>query len=530
MSTTLGTTRGIALAAPHTAAVDAAREVIGGGGNAVDAALAAAAALTVVYPHMCSIGGDAISLLRTPDGDVSCVNSTGAYGSGWLPERWGAAESLPVTGPLTVSVPGAAAGWGELWRRAGSAPIAAILAPAIRLATEGMTISEGLAAALVADAERLRLDPGMRMTFFDGEDPLPAGALVTQPALAATLLTLAEEGFEALYRGPLAVDLAASLAELGVPVTLDDLGAHQAIVEPPLVADLPGVRVATAPPNSQGFTFLRTLGAVEAGGGWRSLDPAVLAELFHAGDRLRDEVLADPLVADVDVAPLLDPAALAEARAEAERHAAGGGRPEAAATPRPGGDTIAVTVVDADGTALSLIQSVFHAFGSLILEPRTGLVLHNRAAFFTLDPASPNVLAAGKRPAHTLVPVIVTTADGSVAAHGTMGGKAQSQIHAQLLRRTMLGDAPPAAVAAPRFIVGGTEAGDTEDRIFVEGGHEPGLVAALQRTGMRLVTAAGRDSEAGHAMIARLAGTGELSAGADPRSDGGVLVTAGADA
>jgi gamma-glutamyltranspeptidase len=184
-------------------------------------------------------------------------------------------------------------------------------------------------------------------------------------------------------------------------------------------------------------------------------------------------------------------------------------------------------VVDADGTALSLIQSVFHAFGSLLLEPRTGLVLHNRAAFFSLDPASPNVLAPGKRPGHTLVPVIVSADDGTVAAHGTMGGKAQSQIHAQLLRRTMLGDDPAAAVAAPRFIVGGTEVGDTEDRIFVEGGHEPSLIAALHRTGMRLVVTDGLDSEAGHAMIARRDSSGALSAGADPRSDGAVLVAEG---
>ncbi|WP_291041370.1 gamma-glutamyltransferase [Herbiconiux sp.] len=520
-------TPGVALAAPHLDAVDAARRIVAEGGTAIDAAVAAAAVLTVVYPHMCSAGGDLIALVRTPDGVETCVNASGAYGSARpVEELFDGVATMPVAGPLTVSVPGVVAGWAELLERWGALSAAQVLAPAIALARDGMVVSPGLAKALQVDREGLAADPGMRAIFFDGDLPAAAGTLVRQPALAATLEALARDGLRSYYTGEVAQTLAQGFAELGVPVTEADLAAHTVRLEEPIGLSVDGLHVSTAGPNSQGYTMLRTLGAAEvlSPAGITGLDAAVLAELFHSGDVLRDAELADPLVVDVDVQGVLSPDGLAEAAEQAVTSARTGERAVSAVTPRPGGDTVAVAAIADDGTAISLIQSVFHSFGSLLLEPTTGLVLHNRAAFFTLQEGAPNRVAAGKRPAHTLLPVIVRDAEGAVAAHGTMGGKAQSQIHTQLVLRVLEGADPATAVSAPRFIVGGLDKGTTNDYVMVEADLDDGTRSELERGRLRIVAGSVHDSDAGHSMIARRAADGTLSAGADPRSDGGVLL------
>jgi len=518
----------IAIAAPHDAAVRAAADIVAAGGNAVDAALAAAAALTVVYPHMCSLGGDMIAIVRLPDGDRICVNSTGAYGSASpLDTLLGGRESMPVEGPLTVSVPGAVAGWKALHDAWGLLPVDRLLLPAIELAAAGTRVSPGLAEAVEDDADVLRADAGMRSIFFPEGRALTAGADLVQPQLEQTLRALARDGLGSFYIGETASRLAAGLAALGVPVTAADLARHEPRFEQPIARRFGGLRVSTAPPNSQGFTMLRTLGALRTPDtGELSTDAGLLAELFHSGDRIRDMTLADPRFAPVDVDGMLQPEGLRRAREDAERSLRTGVREPGVVTPRPGGDTVAVTVVDADGTAISLIQSVFHSFGSKLLEPSTGVVLHNRAAFFQLEPGHPNEIAIGKRPAHTLMPVIVESPDGTVAAHGTMGGKAQAQIHTQLLLRVAEGATPQQAVSAPRLIVGDSEHGtDDRDSVLVEPGISATAQAELAETTLELRLGHEYDSGAGHAMIARRDPDGRLSAGADPRSDGGVHIS-----
>lgn len=523
MNTVPSTTQSVAIAAPHFAAVEAAREVTAAGGNAIDAAVAAAAVLTVVYPHMCSVGGDVIALIRKPDGQQVCINASGAYGS--APEAAAAlAETggnMPILGPLTVSVPGAVSGWAALLEHGGSLPVADVLAPAIRLARDGMIVSPGLAEGIELDKATLLQDEGMRSMFFVDGAPRRAGDIIVQSALAETLAQLAEEGLDSMYRGAVADRLAAGFKALGVPVTEQDLASHRPSIESALTRSFGPLTVSTAAPNSQGYTMLRNLGAVFA----HTNDPAsvnagLLAELFYSSDALRDNQLADPRFVDVDVDAELSEEALARAVSSAQNSLEGNGRPQFARTPRPGGDTVGVAAVSADGTAVSLIQSVFHSFGSQLLEPGTGLVLHNRAAFFSLDPTSPNQLQPGKRPAHTLVPVIVEHEDGTVAAHGTMGGKAQSQIHTQLILRYLQGLTPLGMVAAPRFIVGGLEAGSSNDRIMIEPLLENDRAAEIRGTTMTVTLGKELDSDAGHSMVARRNADGSLDAGADPRSDG----------
>lgn len=517
----------VALAAPHRDAVHAARGVIEQRGNAIDAALAAAAVLTVVAPHMCSLGGDLIALVRAPDGSEVCVNASGAYGSAVPVEKlFAGLVQMPISGPLTVSVPGLVSGWAVLLERWGSLTLGEILAPAIALARDGMAVSPGLAETLVEESASLRGDAGIGSLFYPGGAPAVAGQVIVQPALADTLQTLAQDGLDSFYAGHTAERLARAFEGLGVPVTGADLAAHKARVEPPLALDLEKLRISTAGPNSQGFTFLRSLGALHllGAGDLSSVDADILAELLYSGDALRDAALADPLVAAVDVDAELSTDALRRAGEQATRAASGGERTASPASLRPGGDTVAVTAVGADGSAISLIQSVFHSFGAGILEPTTGVVLHNRAAFFTLEEGSPNRIAPGKRPAHTLTPVLIEHRDGAIAAHGTMGGKAQSQIQVQLALRVLGGSSPAEAVAAPRFVVGGLELGSANDYVFREADLERDACAQLERGSLRVVVGEPRDSSVGHSMIARRSAQGELSAGADPRSDGGVVV------
>ena len=508
----------IAVAAPHPAAVQTARDIVAAGGTVVDAAVAAAAVLTVVYPHMCSVGGDAIILLRRADATTLCLNASGAYGS--APTDLGHLAAMPTIGPRTVSVPGLVSGWAALLQRGGTLPLQTLLRPAIDLARNGFPVSPNLARALGGEAATLRQDPGCHATLFTGSRPFALGETLVQGALADTLETLARDGLMSFYQGETARRLADGLAALGVPVTADDLAGHHVSVEDPLTADFGDHTVSTAAPNSQGYALLYSLGAMRAG----LPDAGVLAEIFHAANAHRDSVLADPRWAPFDVAGLLTAHSCRDAHEQAARRAGGGTRVRKAVSGKPTGDTVGIAAVDADGTAVSLIQSVFHAFGAQLLDPGTGVLLHNRASFFSLDPASPNRVAAGKRPAHTLVPVIVEHRDGAVAAHSTMGGKAQTQIHTQLLLRSAEGLGAQDIVSAPRFIVGARRAGQTDDHVMVEPGLDPVAVEQLRRTALTVEEVDHLNDDAGHSMIARVGADGSLDAGADPRSDGTVWI------
>lgn len=510
----------LALAAPHTAALDAAEEVVRRGGTVVDAAVAAAASLTVVSPHVCSVGGDLIALIRTPDGVTTCLNASGPYGSAGTAQRLLATGGqMPQYGPTVVTVPGTVSGWQALLDIAGALPLADVLAPAIAQAAAGVPMSPGLATSLEGGADRLLADPGMRAVFAPDGDLLGAGEVLRQPALATTLEQLATDGLRSLYDGPLAGRLAQGLERLGVPVTGADLAAHRVDVCEPLEAVHRGARLLTAPPNSQGYLLLCILAALDLRDE-PDPDPALLAELFAASDALRDLELADPIAMVTDRGALVR----GEELLDAALTRLASGPPNPRSGPVPDGDTVALTAVADDGTAVSLIQSSFQGFGSGLLEPGTGMTLHNRGCFFSLVPGHPNVLAAGKRPAHTLMPVLVEYPDGALAAHGTMGGRQQPQIHTHLVHRMMNGATPQQAVSAPRFVVGSRDSNSVTDRILAESALDPQVIEHLGRSSLPVHILAGRNN-VGHAMISRLSADGSLAAGSDPRTDGGALVT-----
>jgi len=483
----------VAVAAPHPAAVDAAREAVAAGGAALDAALAAAAALTVAYPHQCSVGGDLVAIVRPPGGPAQAVLSIGAAATTVdVAALRAAGDRMPPGGPQTITVPGVVAGWAAIAALGARLPLRDLLTPAIRLAATGVPVSAGLAAAVQARLTVIRADPGLAGLLLS-PDGTPLTTLV-QPVLAETLSVIAAN-WRSFYRGHLAHQLVEGLRALGSPLAVADFAAHRAEVTEPLTTVADGVTWHAAPPPVQGATFLGIVGSAE-----------LLADARRA-QLARDALLGDPRTGPVDVDGLLlrsSPAPFAAA----------------AGAPKPAGDTVAVTAVDDDGTAVTLIQSVFQSFGSGLLEPGTGVVLHNRGSSFSLDPAHPGRIAPGARPPHTLCPTIATTTD-AVIALGCQGGRSQPWILAQLAGDVLDSTDLAGLLSRPRWIIGGREIDRHVPTLLLEPGtpDAEALTGAAAALGLAVATTAARHDDAGHAQVARLRGT-DLAAASDPRADG----------
>lgn len=491
----------IAIAAPHPAGIDAARRVSAEGGGVIDAALAAAAALTVAYPHQCSLGGDLVALVRDgARGTVRAVVSAGAAAAATDPARLrAAADRMPAGGPHTVTVPGTVAGWAELARLGARLPLARALAPATELAAHGVPVSAGLARAITGRLDVVRADPGLAALLLDeAGEPLPAGAPLRQPALAATLAELSDD-WRRFYTGPTARRLVTALRAHGSVLDAPDFAAHRAENTAPLSLTRDGVTWWAAPPPTQGAALLAVLG--------HDGDPLTAA---RQAELSRDALLGDPRTGPVDTEGLLlrtprDLAALP-------------------AGPRPAGDTVAVTAVDDEGNAVSLIQSVFQSFGSGIADPATGVVLHNRGSAFSLDAAHPGALRPGARPPHTLCPALAT-APGRVVALGCQGGRAQAWILSQVAGPLLDTPDPQALLARPRWVIGSRDLGRPHPTLVLEPGTPDAgrLTAVAGRLGLAVAGTAGPHDEAGHVQAARLRGT-TTDAASDPRADGTAAV------
>jgi gamma-glutamyltranspeptidase/glutathione hydrolase len=510
-----------AIATPHVAATRAGTAAFEEGGNAVDAALAAAVTLAVVYPHMCGVGGDLFALVQEPEGQTIALNASGA-----APRALGleavrsAHDAMSEYGPLTITVPGAVSGWAALHRLGGVLPFERAFHDAVLFARGGVEVSHSLALGLAEDPGRLAADPGLRDVFFLDGRPLGEGALLVQPALAETLERIALAGPGELYGGALGQRLVRGLAPLGSALALEDLAAHEPDLDSPLSLRYRDLHVSVVPPNSQGFVLLEMLGAVERLGADPDPlgpDAALLAEVLHAASLDRDRHNADPRFARVPVGTLLDEGHLAALADQAREMRPSGDHGRA----HPSGDTIALVAADGDGRAVSLIQSLSSGFGSGILEPSTGILLHNRGSSFSMEPSSPNALAGGKRPAHTLMPVLVHR-DGRLAAvAGSMGGGGQPQINYQNLVRVFdLGLAPEDALDAPRWLAGGMEIYNPARFVELESRVPIDVAGALADAGYELVILGERDERVGHAHLIAVGADGALQVATDPRADG----------
>ncbi|MFE6965052.1 gamma-glutamyltransferase family protein [Agromyces sp. NPDC057679] len=501
-----------AVATSHHLATEAGAAMLRAGGNAIDAAVAAAAALCVVYPNNVALGGDLVALVRSPDGDIRFVNATGrapaAQTLDALRTRHG--DALPARGIDAITVPGAVRGWQALAELGGRLDWAERLEPARRHARDGVPTAVSVARAIREERADLADDAGCRAVFLPEGAPLDEGAPLVQPALAETLDRLAERGPDEFYTGEVAARWIAGLAALGGRITEQDASQYRAVVEDPLRLEALGVEVVTAPPNTQGFSLLRTMLGVDEGDVRDPLgaDAGRLAELFRIANQVRASWLCDPDVAPLDGAELITvdvPSSTDDAR---PAH----------------GDTVGLTAVSSDGWAVSLVQSVYWAFGACVLEPATGILFQNRGTSFSLDPAHPAVFGPGLRPPHTLMPVLVLRDGRLLQAQATMGGQAQPQIHAQLLLRTLAGASAIEATSAPRWVVGVQDGGDTATTVTVESDVATPARRALDAASefaVKLVRP--RDEALGHSNVIRVTANG-IDAASDPRSDGSAIV------
>ena len=504
-----------AIATPHTAASQAGAAAFERGGTAIDAALHAATTLAVAYPHMCGVGGDLFALVQRSDGETLAISSSGRSPMGADPGALDGMSAVPIRGPVPITVPGAVAGWHALHATGARLPWADAFATPVSLAADGVAVSRSLAGSLNDPEAPFAEDPGLSAIFYSGGKPASVGDIIAQPALARTLRTLADEGPAALYGGAVGRTYAAGLAAAGSPITIEDLAAHEGSVLAPMRGAFGDLHVSVVPPNSQGFVLLQILALLERLGIDPDLDGSDagrIARVIDVANGDRDRHLADPDRMLVHPSTLVDDGHLA-ALADQTRDAA-------AATLRPDGDTIALVTADAEGNAVSLIQSLFWGFGSGILEPETGIVAQNRGACFTLQEGHPNRFAPGARPFHTLMPVLIHRAGELAGVAGTMGGYQQPQINLHTTTKTFVAGAHPGdAVAAPRWVVLGADEGRVPTQIAVEQGVPEAATAALREAGSFELT---EEDAFGHAHLIRRTPDG-FEVGSDPRADGAAV-------
>ncbi|MEN9823085.1 MAG: hypothetical protein RLZ04_1511 [Actinomycetota bacterium] len=499
-------------------ATQAGLTVLALGGNAVDAAIAANAAIAVTGPHLCGMGGDLFALVHV-DGEVHCLNASGRAGSGSDPAalRAGGNRTMPFRHDIrTVTVPGCVDGWQALHERFGSMPLDVVLAPAIALAEQGFPASPLLVGSLARVDERART--ALHVLAEQARRP---GRRVVRPGVAAALREIAAGGRDAFYLGAFGDGLRA----LGDGLySADDLARRGTDWVRPLRRAAWGVDLWTVPPNSQGYLTLGASVLAERVG--LPDDPGsehwahVLVEAAKSAGHDRPDVLHQ--AADGDA--LLDSIARREVSTEIASDLGVRTRQ---------GDTTYLCTVDGNGMGVSLIQSNASGFGSWLVEPTTGINLHNRGLGFSLDEGHPALLAPGARPPHTLSPALATRSSDLVSVFGTMGGDAQPQILLQLAARLFgHGESPAAAIHAPRWVLDGESTGfdtwtsEAGPHILLEGHCPTDWDAGLTARGHHVRRIAPYDSSFGHAQCIVRDSEGFWAGAADPR--GRVASAAGA--
>lgn len=514
--------------APHHLAAESGLAVLREGGNAVEAMLAAASTIAVVYPHMNSIGGDSFWMIHEPGGDVRAIDACGAAGQAANVERYRerGIGVLPFRGgDAAITVAGTIAGWDEAHRFSyehlgGRMPLDRLLADAIGYAEQGCAVTASQAQATADKASELAHQPGFAEKFLpDGEVPA-AGSVFRQQQLGAALRHLANRGLDDFYRGELAEGLARDLADAGSPLRLADLHAHSASWVQPLALDLESGTVYNTPFPTQGVASQMILGLMERLGvkGHDPDSPAYVHAIVEATKlafQVRNAVVTDPAHAKKGPESCLEPAFL-------DRLAACFDPDSALPWPLPpdAGDTVWLGAIDAEGRAVSFIQSIYHEFGSGVVLPQSGVLWQNRGCSFALDASALNPLAPGRKPFHTLNPPLARLRDGRTLVYGTMGGDGQPQTQAAVFGRHVLhGNDLAHAVRAPRWLLGRTWGTSTET-LKLESRFRYDLVERLIRLGHEVEVLEPYSETMGHAGALSIDGNGVITGASDPRSDG----------
>lgn len=482
------------------------------GGNAADAAVATAIALTVVEPTSNGIGSDALAMVWDGRG-LHGLNASGRSPAAWSPDRFRERGAMPLLGWDAVTVPGAVSAWVEISKRFGELPFEALFEPAIDYARRGYPVSPVISRAWSLAAERYRDFPDFGAAFLPGGSAPRPGEIFSSTDMAHTLEVIATTQGRAFYEGGLAEKIAGHARATGGLMTEQDLASHRADWVEILSVEYQGVHVHELPPNSQGIAALVMLGILTHRD-LSSLNPDS-AEAFHLQIEAMKLAFADvhrhvsdPLAMKIDCRRLLDPAYLS--RRAALIH------PEKSQEFTSGlpheGDTVYLTTADSAGMMVSYIQSNYQGFGSGIVVPGTGIALQNRGACFNLVRGHPNEVAGGKRPFHTIIPAFVTKDGRPVMSFGVMGGPMQPQGHGQLAVRIFCyGQNPQAASDAPRWQVahGG--------KLLIEEGAGDAIIGRLSRMGHDITIAPGEMF--GGAQLAYCLDDGYCAA-SDHRKDG----------
>jgi gamma-glutamyltranspeptidase/glutathione hydrolase len=512
-------------------ATEAALAVMRRGGSAVDGAIAANAVLGLTEPTGAGVGGDLFAIVWDPkEQKLYGLNASGRSPRSLTLEYFKShgLTHLPPLGPLPVTVPGAVDGWFELHARFGHLPMTDVLAPAIGYAEKGFPVTEVIASGWQRNAEVLEKFPGFRETFMPGGHAPVKGEMFANPRLARTYQTIARGGRDAFYKGDIARAIDAYMKANGGFLCYEDLATHQSQWVEPVSVNYRGYDVWELPPNGQGIAALQMLNILEGFDlrkmGFGSADYLhVLAETKKLVFEDRARYYADPDFAAIPLERLLSKDYARQRRALIEMaHAATDYPP--GEMPGARSDTVYLTVADADGMMVSLIQSNYRGMGSGMTPGELGFVLQDRGELFSLTPGHPNVFAPGKRPFHTIIPAFVTRDGKPLISFGVMGGAMQPQGHVQVLVNMIDFDMNlQEAGDAPRLRHDGSS--EPTDELMTDGGElalepgfEPAVIAELERRGHR--TKAVRGDFGGYQAIRRDSGNASYAGASESRKDG----------
>jgi len=510
--------------APHHLAAEAGLSVLRDGGTAVEACVATAAALAVVYPHMTGIGGDGFWLIREPGGLAHAVHGCGGAAVRADLSLYAGMDAVPTRGPLAANtVAGTISAWEvALETGKGTMPPERLLRDAIAYAEAGVPVTKGGAEIALAKGDELRIQPGAYASTFEPDGrPLVEGDMLRQPVLAQTLRTLAKCGLDDYYRGGLADMIASDLETLGSPVSRADLAAHRATRPDPLHVPIEGATLYNSAPPTQGFASLMILAlfdrlSVHAADNFDHVHG--LVEATKQAFLLRDIYVGDPAYTDFDFQGLLDDPAVLDELAKRIDPA------QALPWPQPPqwGDTCWFGAADRHGCVVSCIQSTYHEFGSGLVLPQTGITWQNRGSSFRLAESGWNALKPGRKPFHTLNPALAVFDDGRTMAYGTMGGEGQPQTQAALFTRyARYGVDLQECISRPRWLLGRTW-GEQSTTLKLEDGFDDALYAQLATAGHDVERVGPLTATMGHAGAIVRYPDGRMEGATDPRSDGGV--------
>jgi gamma-glutamyltranspeptidase/glutathione hydrolase len=522
--------QGIAVA-PHAEAAEAGAAVLAEGGNAIEACVAMAATLAAVYPHMTGLGGDSFWLFHQPGEPVLSVFGCGRTGAKVNREAYTRAgmQAIPYRGGnAAITVAGTVSGWQQVltisnqaW--GGKLPLSRLVSEAIGYCRNGYTVTASQAMATSSKFDQLVSQPGFADVFLVDGKPPQAGDILTQSALATTLEQLTRAGLDDFYRGELAEVITQDLINAGSPLTQDDLASHHAQLNQPISLRTANAEVFTTAAPTQGAATLMILGQfARRPAGVASEEDADtvhwLVEATKQAFRVRNQAVRDPALMAETTQLLLDSTRL---DALADKIDSEQASPWGEATSPA--DTTWFGAIDAEGRAVSCIQSIYHEFGSGVVLPTTGLCWQNRGASFSLQSGHPLELTPKTLPFHTLCPSIAHFDDGRRMVFGTMGGDGQPQTQAIVFTRYAdYGQSISQAVAAPRWVLGRTW-GDHSDNLKMESRFDPAVITTLRQRGHDIALLGDYDETVGHAGAIVCHPDGRLEGASDPRSDGAAL-------